>query len=86
MAVYQRLDHVKKTSRWIFVQAPDDLSDELRSSLSSGKEEAIHPCDIHRRVFSIAEQEWRDYVCYLDGELGTLVRCDRVQQFLFLSF
>lgn len=86
MAVYQRLDHVKKTSRWIFVQAPDDLSDELRSSLSSGKEEEIHPGVIHQRVFSIAEQEWRDYICYLDGELGTLVRCARVQQFLFLSF
>ncbi len=73
MAVYQRFDHVKKASRWIFVQAPDEFSEELRSSLSSG--EQMHPCDIHRRIFSIAEQEWRDYVCYLDAELEALVRC-----------
>lgn len=78
MAVYQRFDHVKKTSRWIFVQAPDEFSDEFRSSLSSGEHEEMHACDIHRRIFSIAEQEWRDYICYLDAELRTLVRCDSV--------
>lgn len=78
MAVYQRFDHVKKTSRWVFVQAPDEFSDELRGSLSSGEQEQIPPCDVHRRVFSIAEQEWRDFICYLDAELGTLVRCDLV--------
>lgn len=72
MAVYQRFDHVKKTSRWVFVQAPDEFSDELRGSLSSGEQEQIPPCDVHRRVFSIAEQEWRDFICYLDAELGTL--------------
>ena len=78
MAVYQRFDHVKKASRWIFVQAPDEFSEELRSSFSSG--EQMHPCDIHRQIFSIAEQEWRDYICYLDAELETLVRCVLVQQ------
>lgn len=62
MTVYQRFDHVKKTSRWIFVQAPDEFSDELRSSFSSGEQEKMHPCNVHQRLFSIAEQEWRDYI------------------------
>ena len=79
MVIYQHFDHVKKRSRWIFVQAPDDFADELRSELSSLEgPENMPACDIHRRVFLVAEQEWRDYICYLDTELATLVRCDRV--------
>lgn len=73
-AVYQRFDDVRKTSKWIFVQAPDDFSNELRNSLSSGNQERS-PRDIHRCAFALAEQEWRDYICYLDAELRVLVRC-----------
>ena len=82
MAIYQRFDLVKKTSRWIFVQAPEDFADELRSELSLRGREKIPACDIYRRVFLVAEQEWRDYICYLDAELATLVRSDRVLQSL----
>ena len=78
MAIYQRFDHVKKTSRWILVQTPDDFSDELRSSLLSGEQERVSASNVHRQIFSVAEQDWRDYICYLDAELGTLVRCDCV--------
>ncbi|KAF6236137.1 hypothetical protein HO173_005766 [Letharia columbiana] len=70
-AVYQRFDDVRKTSKWIFVQAPDDFSNELRNSLSSGNQERS-PRDIHRCAFALAEQEWRDYICYLDAELRVL--------------
>lgn len=77
MAIYQRFDHVKKASRWIFVQVPDEFADELRSHLSLlGEQEKILACDVHRWVFLIAEQDWRDYICYLDAELATLVRWD----------
>ena len=86
LAIYQRFDHVKKASRWIFVQAPDDFADELRSGLSLGGQGKLAAGSIHRQVFSIAEQEWRDYVCYLDAELATLVRCDCVLQSLLLPF
>ena len=82
MAIYQRFDLVKKTSRWIFVQAPDHFADELRSEFSLGGQEKLSACDIYRRAFLIAEQEWRDYICYLDAELATLVRRDRVLQYL----
>ena len=74
MAIYQSFDQVKKKSRWIFVQAPDGFADELRSELSLRRQEKIPASDIHRRVFLVAEQEWRDYICYLDAELATLVR------------
>lgn len=74
MAIYQSFDQVKEKSRWIFVQAPDSFADELRSELSLRRQEKIPACDIHRRVFLVAEQEWRDYICYLDAELATLVR------------
>ena len=76
MAIYQHFNHVKKTSRWIFVQAPDDFADGLRSELASRGQEKISAYSIYRRVFLLAEQEWRDYICYLDAELATLVRCD----------
>ena len=82
MAIYQRFDLVKKTSRWIFMQAPEDFADELRSELSLRGREKIPACDIYRRAFLVAEQEWRDYICYLDAELATLVRSDRVLQSL----
>lgn len=86
MAIYQRFDHLNNTSRWIFVQAPDDFADELRSELSSsGGQEKVSIWNIHRRVFLVAEQEWRDYICYLDTELATLVRCNRVLQSLILN-
>ena len=86
MAIYQRFDHVKKTSRWIFVQAPDDFAEEVRSELSVGGQGRLAACDIYRQVFSIAEQEWRDYIRYLDAELATLVRCDFVLQSLIRNF
>ena len=86
MAIYQRFDHVKKKSRWIFVQAPDDFAEELRSELSLGGRGKLAACDIYRQVFSIAEQEWRDYICYLDAELATLVRCDCVLHSLIFIF
>lgn len=72
MAIYQRFDVVKKTSRWIFVQAPDDFANEIRSKLSAGGQEKLSACDIHRRIFMVAEQEWRNYICYLDAELAIL--------------
>lgn len=75
VAVYQRFDDVKKTSKWIFVQAPDNLTNELRSSIASAKQKGP-PGDTHRRVFTLAEEEWRDYICHLDAELSALVRCD----------
>ena len=86
MAIYQRFDLVKKTSTWIFVQAPDDFAKELRSKRSAEGQEELSACDIHRRIFMAAEQEWRDYICYLDAELATLVRRDRVLQSLSLIF
>lgn len=86
MAIYQRFDHVKKTSRWIFVQAPDDFADELRSELLLKGREKIPPSNIYRQIFLVAEQEWRDYICYLDAELATLVRCNRRLQSLILTF
>lgn len=87
MAIYQRFDCVTKTSRWIFVQVPDDVADELRSQLSLlGGEDKISACDVHQRVFMVAEQEWRDYICYLDAELAALVRCDRVLHSPVLKF
>lgn len=82
MAIYQRFDLVKKTSRWIFVQAPDDFANKLRSKLSAGGHEKVSECDIHRWIFMVAEQEWRDYICYLNAELATLVRRDRLLQSL----
>ena len=85
MAIYQRFDHVKKTSRWIFVQTPDHFADELRSGLSLGGQGKLAACDIYRQVFLVAEQEWRDYICYLDAELATLVRCDCVLKALILT-
>lgn len=86
MAIYQRFDLVKKTSRWIFVQAPDDFANKLRSKLLAGGLEKLSACDIHRWIFMVAEQEWRDYICYLDAELATLVSRDRVLQSLILIF
>ena len=86
MAIYQRFDLVQKTSRWIFVQAPDDFAEELRRELSLGEQEKLSACDIYRRIFLVAEQEWRDYICYLDAELAILVRPDRVLQSLILTF
>lgn len=61
------------------MQTPDDFSDELRSSLLSGEQEKVSASNVHRQIFSVAEQDWRDYICYLDAELGTLVRCDCVK-------
>lgn len=75
VAVYQHFENVKKTSKWIFVQAPDKLTNELCSSIASAKQKEP-PSDTHRRVFTLAEQEWRDYICHLDTELSALVRCD----------
>ena len=86
MAIYQHFDQVKKTSRWIFAQAPDELAEELRSGLSLRGQGKLAAWDIYRQVFSIAEQEWRDYICYLDAELATLVRCDCVLQSLIFTF
>ena len=86
MAIYQRFDLVQKTSRWIFVQAPDDFAEELRRELSLGEQEKLSACDIYRRIFLVAEQEWRNYICYLDAELAILVRPDRVLQSLILTF
>ena len=86
MAIYQRFDLVKKTSRWIFVQAPDDFAEDLRSELSLRGREELSASDIYRRVFLVAELEWRDYICYLDAELATLVRRDRVLQPHILIF
>ena len=58
------------------MQVPDDFANELRKQiLSLGQHEKIPAEDLHRKVFRIAEQEWRDYICYLDAELMTLVRC-----------
>ena len=86
MAIYQRFDLVKNTSRWIFVQPPDDFAIELRSKLSVEGQEKSSACDIHRQIFMVAEQEWRDYICYLDAELATLVRRDCPLQSLILIF
>ena len=86
MAIYQRFDHMKKTSRWIFVQAPDDFADELRSELLLKGREKIPASNIYRQIFLVAEQEWRDYICYLDAELATLVRCNGGLQSLYLDF
>ena len=81
MVIYQRFDRVTKKSRWIFVQAPNDFADELRSEFSSLEEqEKLSACNIHQRIFGVAEQEWRDYICYLEAELATLVRCDPLSQ------
>ena len=75
MTVCQRFDHVKKTSRWIFVQAPDDLADELRSerALLKGQEQ-IPAHHIHRQILRVGEQEWHGYLCYLESEFAILVR------------
>lgn len=79
MAIYQRFDHAKQTSRWIFVQLPDDLAHELRDQFFLlGEQDKTSACDVHRQVFMLAEQEWRDYICYLDAELAALVRSDRI--------
>ena len=86
MAIYQRFDLGKKTSRWIFVQAPDDFTEDLRSELSLGGQEKLSTSNIYRRVFLVAEQEWRDYICYLEAELAALVRRDRVLQSHILKF
>ena len=68
------------------MQAPDDFAEELRRELSLGEQEKLSACDIYRRIFLVAEQEWRNYICYLDAELAILVRPDRVLQSLILTF
>lgn len=69
------------------MQGADDFTDELRSQLSLlGEQERIPAYDVHRRVFLMAEQEWRDYICYLDAELATLVLCHRIRIHSFLRF
>ena len=70
MAIYQRFDYSKKASTWIMIQVPPELTNEL----SSIDEHRLKPSEIHERVFSVAEQEWRDYICYLDDEARKLVR------------
>ncbi len=70
--VYQRFDYHERSSKWILVQAPGDLAGDIRSSLSS-EGLSLAPSEIHLRVFSIAERDWRDYICYLEDELRKLV-------------
>ena len=63
----------------MFVQVPDDFADELRRQISSQEDQEKLPAsDLHRHVFQIAERDWRDYICYLDAELATLVRHSHV--------
>lgn len=69
------------------MQAPDEVAREVRGALSaSGGRDGGPGCDVHRWVLAVAEQEWRDYVCYLDAELGTLVRGGRVWWRVFRVF
>ena len=72
MAVYQRFEYEQKISKWILMQAPPDIVGEIQTSHSSG-EQRLAPRDVHARVFSAAEQDWRDYICFLDDELRIIV-------------
>lgn len=51
----------------------NDITNEMRIQLPTD-EHRLNPSEIHERIFSVAEQEWRDYICYLDDEVRKLVR------------
>ena len=54
------------------MQTPQEIANEIRVHLPTNKD-SLNPSDLHERIFSVAEQEWRDYICYLDDEARKLV-------------
>ena len=54
------------------IQVPPELTNEMRIHFSTDKCR-LYPSEIHERVFSVAEQDWRDYICYLDDEVRKVV-------------
>ena len=51
---------------------PQEVTKTVQEDLTSNSDH-LHPRIVHQRVFSVAEQDWRDYTCYLDDELRMLV-------------
>ena len=54
------------------MQTPPEITDKMRIDLPEDNHR-LNPSEIHERIFSVAEQEWRDYICYLDDEAKQLV-------------
>lgn len=58
----------------MFVQLPDNVAHRIRDHCISNKgHERMSSYEIHHSIFVAAEHEWREYICYLEGELATLV-------------
>ena len=54
------------------IQTPPEVTKEINFHLPMDKHR-LNPSELHERIFSVAEQEWRDYICYLDDEARKLV-------------
>ena len=77
VAVYRGNDHETKTSQWIFIHLPQSLQTELVDSLKRKRSELPEEVGTPSLDFVLAgtSQYWRDYVNFLESEIGTLVSC-----------
>ena len=77
VAVHRSNDHETKTSQWIFIHLPQSLQTELVDSLKRRRSELPEEVGTPSLDFVLAGtlQHWRDYVNFLESEIGTLVSC-----------
>ncbi|KAH7085296.1 hypothetical protein BKA63DRAFT_499329 [Paraphoma chrysanthemicola] len=74
IGVYHQFQENSFTSKWVFLQAPDNLQTRLASEFENG--EVLKPVTQsyhHAAVFQCLSEDWREYVNHLEDALSTLM-------------
>jgi hypothetical protein len=75
VAMYKSHNHEHNSSTWIFVQCPQNLQTQLVNALTAtqnGAENTDSPIPLDF-ILTGTSQKWRDYINYLEDEIGALV-------------
>jgi hypothetical protein len=74
VGVYQHFSSSHQQCRWVFLQAPDHLKDQLRRNLQCFDD---HPPERqvlqHSMVLLEVSEGWREYLIYLEKEFSRVV-------------
>ena len=74
VGVYQHFSSSHQQCQWVFLQAPDQLKDQLRRNLQrSDHGSPTKQVLQHSMVLLEVSDNWRDYLIYLEEEFSRIV-------------
>jgi hypothetical protein len=74
IGVYQHFSSSDQRCQWVFLQAPDQLKDRLRSNFQCFDDNPpIRQVLQHSMILLEVSEDWREYLLYLEGEFSKIV-------------